>query len=86
MSETDIKRELRAYIEENFLYMHPDVELGDSDDFLAKGVLDSLGFVELVEEVQNRYEVAVDDVEITEDNFGSIEAIAGFVTRRRSGT
>ena len=86
MSETDIKRELRAYIEENFLYMHPDVELGDGDDFLAKGILDSLGFVELVEEVQNRYELAVDDVEITEDNFGSIEAIAGFVARRRSGT
>ena len=86
MSETDIKRELRAYIEENFLYMHPDVELADTDDFLAKGILDSLGFVELVEEVQNRYEVTVDDVEITEDNFGSIEAIAGFVTRRRSGT
>lgn len=84
MSEADIKRELRAYVEDNFLYMHPDVELGDRDDFLAKGILDSLGFVELVEEVQTRYELSVADVEITEDNFGSIEAIAGFVVRKRS--
>ena len=40
------------------------------------GVIDSLGFVELVEEVQARYGVGVADIEITEENFGSIDAIA----------
>lgn len=84
MSEPDIRRELRAYIEDNFLYMRPDAELGDNDHFLAKGILDSLGFVELVEEVQTSYGVTVDDIEITEENFGSIEAIAGFVARKRA--
>jgi acyl carrier protein len=64
--------------------MHPDLELTDDEDLLAKGVIDSLGFVELVEEVQSRYSVAVQDVEITEENFGSINAIAGFVDRKRS--
>ena len=49
------------------------------------GVIDSLGFVELVEEVQSRYGIAVDDVEITEENFGSIDAIAAFVERKRAG-
>ena len=37
-------------------------------------MIDSLGFVELVEEVQARYGIAVEDVEITEENFGSIDA------------
>ena len=45
--------------------------------------IDSLGFVELVEEVQTRYGIAVEDVEITEENFGSIDAIAAFVERKR---
>ena len=84
MNETDIRRGLRAFIEENFLYLHPDVELGDGDDFLARGILDSLGFVELVEEVQARYDIAVDDIEITEENFGSIDAITAFVVRKRA--
>jgi acyl carrier protein len=83
LTETEVRRELRAFIEENFLYLRPDVELGDRDDFLAREVMDSLGFVELVEEVQVRFGVAVDDVEITEENFGSIDAIVGFVQRKR---
>ena len=84
MTGDDLRRQLRDFIEENFLYLHPGLELADGDDLLARGVLDSLGFVELVEEVQTRYGVAVEDVEITEDNFGSIDAIAGFVARKRA--
>ncbi len=81
-SSNNIRKDMRAFIEENFLYLRPDVELSDGDDFLALGIIDSLGFVELVEEVQSRYSIAIDDVEITEENFGSINAIAGFVERK----
>jgi acyl carrier protein len=77
-----IRKDMRAFIEENFLYLRPDVKLADGDDFLALGIIDSLGFVELVEEVQSRYEIAIGDVEITEENFGSIDAIAGFVEKK----
>ena len=62
---------------------YADVELRDADEFLALGVIDSLGFVELVEEVQTRYGIAVDALEITEENFGSIDALVAFVQRRR---
>jgi acyl carrier protein len=81
---SDIRTDMRGFIEKNFLYLRPDVELSDTDDFLALGIIDSLGFVELVEEVQSRYGISIDDVEITEDNFGSIDAISGFVERKRT--
>jgi len=80
----DVRADMRSYLEENFLYMHPNVELNDGDDFLALGIIDSLGFVELVEEVQSRYGLTIDDVEITEENFGSINAIATFVASKQS--
>jgi acyl carrier protein len=86
MTETqqgDLAGELHAYIAETFLYMHPGLELKDDDKFLELGVIDSLGFVELVEEVQTRYGIAVDALEITEDNFGSLDALVAFVERRR---
>ena len=83
-TKTDVRGEMRSFLEENFLYMHPGVELKDGDDFLALGIIDSLGFVELVEEVQARYGLTIDDVEITEENFGSIDAIAQFVASKRS--
>ncbi len=80
----DIRKGMRGYIEENFLYLRPDVDLEDGDDFLMLGIVDSLGFVELVEEVQSRFGVSIDDIEITEENFGSIDAIAAFVERKRA--
>jgi len=81
---TGVRAELRAYIEEAFLYLHPDIELRDDDQFLELGVIDSLGFVELVEEVQTRYGIAVDALEITEENFGSLDTLVAFVKRRRA--
>jgi acyl carrier protein len=85
MTDNDqVRREMRDFVEESFLYMHPDLALTDDEDLLAKGVIDSLGFVELVEEVQSRYGLAVQDVEITEQNFGSISAIASFVERKHA--
>ncbi|HZV74141.1 MAG TPA: acyl carrier protein [Conexibacter sp.] len=82
--DTGLRAQLRAYVEEAFLYLHPDVELADGDRFLELGVIDSLGFVELVEEVQDRYGIAVEALEITEENFGSIDALVAYVERRRT--
>ena len=79
-----VRTEMRAFIEESFLYMHPDLQLADGDDLLAKGLIDSLGFVELVEEVQSRYGLAVQDIEITEENFGSVDAIVTYVERKQN--
>ena len=81
----EVQKEMRVFIEEQFLYMRPDTELGDTDQLLDLGIVDSLGFVELVEEVQTRYGVTVADTEITEENFGSIDAIARFVERKKAG-
>jgi acyl carrier protein len=80
----DIRKDMRAYVKENFLYMEPEAELEDADDFLSLGIIDSLGFVELVEEVQARFGLVINDVEITEENFGSIDAIACYVERKRA--
>jgi acyl carrier protein len=78
-----VRTELRAFVEESFLYLHPGLELGDEDRLLELGVVDSLGFVEIVEEVQSRYGVSVRDTDITEENFGSIASIAAFVEARK---
>jgi methoxymalonate biosynthesis acyl carrier protein len=48
-------------------------------DLLATGALDSMGFVELLVSLEERYgiEISLDNVEI--DNFRSIRRIAAFV-------
>lgn len=82
-ASSEVRVHIRNYIEDNFLYLYPDKELTDSDQLLGLGILDSLGFVELVEEVQDRFGVSVEDTEITEENFGSVDAIVRFVEDKR---
>ena len=87
LSDADLVcAQLRAFIEDSFLYMRPGMVLSDDDDFVALRILDSLGFVELVEEVQTRYEIPIEDCEITQEHFGSIRRIADLVDRKRRGT
>ena len=79
-----VRREMRAFIQDSYLHLHPGLRLADEDDLLELGVIDSLGFVELVEQIEDRYGIAVQDIEITEEHFGSIAAIARFVESRRA--
>ena len=78
-----VRDELYEYINENFLYLQPDLELSDEDRFLELGVIDSTGVVELVTEVEERYGVTVEDVEITEEHFGSLRGLVDYVAGKR---
>jgi acyl carrier protein len=79
-----VRDEQYEYINENFLYLQPDLELSDEDRFLELGVIDSTGVVELVGEVEERYGITVEDSEITEDNFGSLAGLVRFVSGKRT--
>lgn len=86
IEELTVIAQMRVFVENSFLYLRPDLVLGDGDDLLALGVIDSMGFVELVEHVQSSFGVHVDDTEITQANFGSLGAIARFVAGRGGAT
>jgi acyl carrier protein len=79
-----VRGQIREYIEANFMYLEPELDLSDGDDLLELGVIDSLGFVELVEEVQALFDLAVEDIEITEKNFGSVDGIVAFVESKQA--
>jgi len=83
-AQTDqLRDEISLFITENFLYMRPDHVLRPDDDLLRLALFDSLGFIELIEEIQDRYGIEVRDIEINEENFGSVNAIVSFVAARR---
>ena len=54
-AQTDqLRDEISLFITENFLYMRPDHVLRPDDDLLRLALFDSLGFIELIEEIQDR--------------------------------
>jgi acyl carrier protein len=83
VTDQTIAQTLRSFIQENFLYMRPDLQYGDDDSLLAKGVIDSLGVMEIVGFLEERFEMTVEQDDVTEQNFGSVAAIARYVAAKR---
>lgn len=82
MTAATVIERTRAYITENFLYMRRDFELGDDDSLLERGVVDSMGVMELVAFIEEEFGVTAGDDDITEQNLGSLRAIGTFVSAR----
>ncbi len=76
------KHEIRSFIVENFLYGQDDKELMDDTSFLAKGIIDSTGVLELVSFIEDKYGLSVADDELVPDNFDSLNKLSNFVTQK----
>lgn len=83
VTDNTIAQTLRSFIQENFLYMRPDLQYADDDSLLAKGVIDSLGVMEIVGFLEEHFEMTVEQDDVTEQNFGSVAAIARYVAAKR---
>lgn len=60
-------------------------ELSDDANLVEDEVIDSLGIFSLVGFIEERYGVEIDIEELTLENFESVPAITGLVTRTLSG-
>ena len=56
--------------------------LGDEDDLIDSGVVDSLGIFQLIAFLEERFGIKIGDEEITPENFGTIAAIDRLVSAR----
>jgi acyl carrier protein len=74
-----VQDRVRQFIKDTFLVD----EVGDDDSFLANGIIDSLGVMQLVTFVESEYGVRVADTDLVPDNFDSISRVAAYVERLR---
>lgn len=74
---------LREFVTTNF-YIPSHVKLDDKTSFLAGGILDSTGVLELVAFVEQQFGIKVSDDELVPANFDSLAALAAFIERKRT--
>jgi len=77
-----LNEELRQFVLDNFLFGRNSVGLADQDSFLAKGIIDSTGVLELVAFLEQRYGIHMQDFDLVPENLDSIENLARFVSTR----
>ncbi len=77
-----ISAELRRFVVDNFLFGQNGAALTDDTSLVDGGILDSTGVLELVQFLERRFEIRVEDDEIVPENLDSLERLANFVQRK----
>jgi acyl carrier protein len=80
----DVATQIRDYIARNMLFSEQ-FDYDDKASFLEERIVDSLGVIELVGFVEQQFGVAVDDQELTPENFDSVQRIADYLSRKLGG-
>lgn len=79
----DIQREVIAYIVDNFLFGNAAEAPPPETSFMETGLVVSMGMMELVGFIEQRYGFKVADHELLPENLDSVRNIAAFVLRQR---
>jgi acyl carrier protein len=78
----DTAASIREYIQSELL-LGDESSIGN-DTPLWGGVLDSVGLMQLITFIEERFEIEVDDEELTSAHFGTVASIASLVDRKAS--
>lgn len=81
-----VETEIREYLSQYLLFSDDAFEYDDDESFLENGIVDSVAVMELALFVEEKYNIVVDDHEITPDNFDSVNKLARYVRSRLNGS
>ena len=73
-----IKEQLKNFISETAFV--PVEKIKDDTLIFVEGIFDSMGFLSLINYIEDTYKIKAQDSELLEANFESVDAIASFVT------
>lgn len=80
INSIEIKEQIKQFIIDTTYAPEPDVK--DDTLIFVKGFFDSMGFILLINFIEEKFGIKTDDHELMEENFESINAIAGFIERK----
>jgi acyl carrier protein len=77
-----IRNELREFIGDNYLFGDHDRLPDDEASLLEEGIVDSTGVLELIEFLEDHFEIVVGESETVFENLGSVGGLTRFVASK----
>ena len=85
MPETfQLREQIRGFILEKYPRARKD-GLADRAPLLESGLIDSLGILDLVGFLEEKFAIQVTDDELVPENFQNIDQLAAFVSQKKNG-
>lgn len=79
-----IKKILRNYILENYLFTDDELALQDNYSFLDKGIIDSTGILEIIYFIEDEFDIRVEDEEMVPENLDTVNNIVAYIEQKLS--
>jgi len=80
MQTAEIEREVRSFVIQHFLSGHAS-KLRDDGSLLGE-VIDSMGVLDLVMFLQDRFKITVEDEEVVPGNLDTVKNLAAYVAKK----
>ncbi len=80
----DARSQVRKYILENFMFTDDESSLIDQESLLTKGVIDSVGALEITQFIEETFQIKVKENEMLPENLDSVDNIVAFVSRKHA--
>lgn len=80
----DTVTEIREFLFENFLFDAEQDALQNDTSFLDQGIIDSTGILELVDWLEEAFNITVNDEELVPENLDSVNLLSAFIIRKTS--
>ena len=80
-----IEQQVRNYILENFLFTSDASALANDVSFLEKGIVDSIGVLEMILFLEQEFAIKVADSEMVPENLDTVGNIVHYVQSKHVG-
>ncbi len=83
MNYMNYLEKVQEFVIENFLF-GDGAQLTEETPFLESGIIDSTGMLELINFLEDTYEITIEDEELVPENLGSLKNVSRFLKNKIS--
>ena len=83
LTADEIKLKIKDFIVDNFMFGNESEVINPEDSFMENGIIDSTGILELIEYVEETYDISIDDSELVPENLDSLNNISAFILSKK---
>ena len=83
MEDVEVMNKLRDFISNNYLYSKETDGLEGDTSLINKGVIDSTGVLELIDFLEEEFQIEIENGEIIPENLDTINNMINFLKTKR---
>jgi len=83
MEDVEVMNKLRDFISNNYLYSKETDGLEGDTSLINKGVIDSTGVLELIDFLEEEFQIEIENGEIVPENLDTINNMINFLKTKR---